>query len=270
MEKDCPGMDWEYKDSLAGHYKGYYFTVIDEKVVMDIIQDNTNTIINGYYDKLYFWSDDYKDKIKNIIFTIDNDLTKYNNSNIVNGNIPWDVSRKEDNSIIAYFEKITENSYTLHIISDKIIDLPEDASHFFSNPSIETINGFNNISTANTIDISYMFSDCTNLKELNLVNNFDTSNVINMDSMFYECENLKKLVLGENFDTSKVINMSNMFAYCNKLLNLDLKSSFVINTTNTTDMLDNTGADNFTIYCSSAVESQIRALRPDINIEVKY
>ena len=112
MEKECPGIEWEYKDSLAGHYKGYYFTVIDEKVVMDIIQDNTNTIINGYYNKLYFWSNDYKDKIKNIIFTIDNDLTKYNNSNIVNGNIPWDVSRKEDNSIIAYFEKITENSYT--------------------------------------------------------------------------------------------------------------------------------------------------------------
>ena len=48
MEKDCPGIEWVYKSSLAGHYKGYKFTVINEEVVMDTLQDNTNTIINAY------------------------------------------------------------------------------------------------------------------------------------------------------------------------------------------------------------------------------
>ena len=56
--------------------------------------------------------------------------------------------------------------------------------------------------------MSYMFSNCINLKkiEFNLFL-FNTSKVENMDSMFYECKNLNEIDLSL-FDISKVKNMN--------------------------------------------------------------
>ena len=57
--------------------------------------------------------------------------------------------------------------------------------------------------------MSYMFFECSSLKELNL-NNFDTNNVISMDYMFSLCSSLKELNLN-NFNTNNVTNMFNIF-----------------------------------------------------------
>ena len=57
----------------------------------------------------------------------------------------------------------------------------------------------------NITDMSYMFYECSSLKELNL-SNFNTNNVTNMCHMFFGCSILKELNLS-NFNTNKVTNM---------------------------------------------------------------
>ena len=60
--------------------------------------------------------------------------------------------------------------------------------------------------------MSFMFFECTLLKELNL-SNFNTNNVWNMSSMFFDCSSLKELNLS-NFNTNKVTFMGYMFCGC--------------------------------------------------------
>ena len=83
----------------------------------------------------------------------------------------------------------------------------------------------------NVENMSYMFSDCENLKELNL-KNFNTTNVTDMACMFSRCSSLTKLDLN-NFNTSNVTDMGNMFSECSSLENLDISN---FNTTKVTDM----------------------------------
>ena len=53
--------------------------------------------------------------------------------------------------------------------------------------------------------MSWMFNECSSLKELNL-NNFNTNNVINMIDLFMGCSSLKELNLN-NFITNRVTDM---------------------------------------------------------------
>ena len=72
--------------------------------------------------------------------------------------------------------------------------------------------------------MSYMFYECSSLKELNL-NNFNTNNVTNMSGMFYGCLSLKELNLN-NFNTNNVTDMYGMFDGCLDELILKIKSQF--------------------------------------------
>ena len=265
MSKEIPNINWIYKSSLAGNYKGYDFTVINQDVKMDVLSDISNTILNGAKNNKYFWNGSYIGKIKNITFKID-DLANYTTnivSNDNNENAPWDVSRKQDNSIIAYLETNSDDNtlYNLYIVSNKIIKLPEDSSGFFNNFGVlVNLNGLENIdtynvlnmnrmfswstnivnlnltsfNTSNVTDMSYMFDDMLNLALLNLGDNFDTSNATNMKNMFTNCNNLETLNLGVKFDTSKVTNMNSMFLGCNKITSLNLENNF--NTSNVINM----------------------------------
>ena len=60
--------------------------------------------------------------------------------------------------------------------------------------------------------MSYMFYNCSSLKELDL-SNFNTNNVTNMSYMFFGCSSLNELNLF-NFNTNNVINISGMFGGC--------------------------------------------------------
>ena len=78
-----------------------------------------------------------------------------------------------------------------------------------------TATSFDNVisfgDTSNVTDMSYMFSDCSNLTS---IPSFDTSNVTDMSYMFAYCQNLTSV---PSFDTSNVTNMSDMFIYCSSL-----------------------------------------------------
>ena len=60
-----------------------------------------------------------------------------------------------------------------------------------------------NFDTSNVTDMSYMFCNCSSLKELNLTR-FNTSKVTNMYFMFYKCSALSQPYL-YNFNIHNII-----------------------------------------------------------------
>ena len=82
-------------------------------------------------------------------------------------------------------------------------------------------------------DMSYMFSECSEIKELNL-DNFDTSQVTNMSCLFYGCESLTSIPDISEWNTSNVTDMNNMFYKCKTIISLPDISKW--NTSNVTDM----------------------------------
>ena len=136
-------------------------------------------------------------------------------------------------------------------------DLSSTAFWFYECSNLTTINGIENLNTANVTEMDDMFVDCFSLSRLDLSNfntanvtsmsqmfcccssltsidmsNFNTTNVTKMYDMFYGCYNLKSLDLS-NFNTAKVTYMSGMFLGCSDLKSLDLSN---FNTANVTNM----------------------------------
>ena len=120
-----------------------------------------------------------------------------------------------------------------------------------------TIEGFENLNTANVTDMRYMFSGCRSLTSLDL-SNLNTEKVTDMRGMFYgvglstldlssfNTANVKYMtsmfgysslisVNLSNFNTGNVLNMSAMFSNCSSLTSLDLSS---FNTEKVRDMRD--------------------------------
>ncbi len=87
--------------------------------------------------------------------------------------------------------------------------------------------------TSNVTDMKYMFNSCSALESVDL-SSFNTSNVENMQEMFYACSAMKELDLS-GFDTSKVTSMADMF-YCNNVLESLNISGF--DTSKVTDMTE--------------------------------
>ena len=61
--------------------------------------------------------------------------------------------------------------------------------------------------------MSYIFNECSSLKELNL-SNFDTTNATNMNGIFSGCAYLNNLNIS-NFKIENFESSSNMFDKCN-------------------------------------------------------
>ena len=101
---------------------------------------------------------------------------------------------------------------TFSTIPDEYISYLEqqtDLSFMFSDcRNLKTIPLF---STNRAIDMEYMFFACTSLTT---VPQFDTRNVNNMSGMFTACESLTSV---PQFDTRNVTDMSSMFSNCTSL-----------------------------------------------------
>ena len=86
-------------------------------------------------------------------------------------------------------------------------------SYMFANlMNITKIEGLTNLNTEKVTDMSFMFSDCSNLQNLDL-SSFNTSNVTFMPDMFYGCGALTSLDL-TNFDMSRIESVFEMFKWC--------------------------------------------------------
>ena len=207
-----------------------------------------------------FHTNEYKSKITSIVTKGDTIIPE----GVIES---WDISEKQNGSVIAYVEDDGTGSGTYKVTiggEDKIIanydmslyfrqftilktlDLSyldtslvtDMCQMFFRNSSLIDLN-LSSLDTSNVIDMSQMFNGCESLLSLDL-SNFNTSNVTDMGQMFskYLLGNdmkLKEIIFGENFNTSNVTNMFEMFTGCASLIELDVSN---FDTSKVTNMLD--------------------------------
>ena len=81
--------------------------------------------------------------------------------------------------------------------------------------NMTSIEGLENLNTADVTDMSNMFGMCESLTELDL-SSFNTTNVTNTNSMFFDCAKLKIVDL-TSFYGYEVTDMRFMFASCKEL-----------------------------------------------------
>ena len=220
----------------------------------EVLPAETNLMRSYSLDsQLDYHNDAYRENITSIEILDNKNVT----SDAVQS---WDVSERQDESVMAWIINDTENEgyYKLYIGGDGGVVANPNSKYLFAHfKQAKTIN-LTNLNTSYVTNMGGMFSQCFELTNLN-ISNFDTSNVTNMNSLFNQCSsltsldlsnfdtrkvtsmqtmfsansNLKTITFGQNFDTSNVTNMNNMFGQCNSLTNLDLSN---FNTSKVTDM----------------------------------
>ena len=144
----------------------------------------------------------------------------------------WDVSDKQNGSIIAYtLDTNNNNLYEVYIGQENKVILTNSASQLFQNYNKSTTLDVSNLDTSKVTDMSYMFAGST-ATTITGLNKLDTSNVTNMFNMFYK-SSATDLDLS-TFNTSKVTTMSGMFSG-SKAISINLSS---FNTSLVEDMSD--------------------------------
>ena len=174
---------------------------------------------------LLFGEEFFKKNKKNCILLINDEIKDFNNYYIFD-------SKKENSIKVELFEesKITNmsslfnncNSLTSVDISDwnmeKIISVSQmfKSCQFLSTIKSSSKWRLDNIKN----DISYIFFECSKLKEIPDISNWNTKNIINMSYIFKGCSELKSLPDISKWDTRNVVNMSNIFSGCKSLFSL--------------------------------------------------
>ena len=137
------------------------------------------------------------------------------------GEDAWDVSEKQNGSIMAWTEKKQDGLLDLYIAANGNITANRDCSFLFSEyTAVKNIWGLEFFKTDQTENMKGMFENCYKLQSLD-VSHFDTGHVTTMENMFFCCANLKSLDVS-HFDTSRVTTMEHMFFYCVSLKSLDV------------------------------------------------
>lgn len=150
-----------------------------------------------------------------------------------------DVSKDQNDSIIAYYDSTTGKVY---IYSEDLITFNADSSFMFNYFSSLTDITFGKIDTSRATDMHQMFYECRKLTSLD-VSKFNTSSVKNMSLMFYRCSGLTSLDLS-TFKTGSVTTMSSMFRECSSLIDLDVSSFDTSNVTSMSHMFRDTKLTN--------------------------
>ena len=137
------------------------------------------------------------------------------------GEDAWDVSEKQNGSIMAWTEKRQDGLLDLYIAADGNIMANRNCSYlFFNYGRLKNIFGLEFFRTDQTENMRMMFLSSRSLENLD-VSYFSTSQVTNMSSMFLGCSGLKSLDVS-HFFTGQVTDMSYMFCDCNSLKSLDV------------------------------------------------
>ena len=154
--------------------------------------------------------------------------------NTIDNLTSWDVSAKQNGSVIAWLD-----GTKMYIGGKGGIIGNSDCTDLFKNFDNTTSIEFNdNFDTSKVTIMRSMFYDCHNILDLDL-SNFDTSNVTTMVGMFDDTDNtgtsnLRSITFGNKWNTSKVTNMNNMFCDCHSLQELDVS---MFDTSNVTNMI---------------------------------
>ena len=132
------------------------------------------------------------------------------------------INGERKKNLLKYrFKK--EGIYKIYYILESIIS---DMSYMFYECSLMKEINFSAFITDNITNMSHIFYKCSSLKKINF-SLFNTESVSNMSSMFLGCSSLKELDLS-SFNTEKVTDMSSMFWGCLSIENINL-SSFITN-----------------------------------------
>ena len=163
-----------------------------------------------------YHSDTYKSKITKIVTS---------NKLVVPNNVveKWDVSKNQDESVMAYAEDDGNGGYVVTICSDGKIYLEGSYGGFFSNFSALTSMDLSDFDTKNVVSMNGLFASCVSLTELSL-NSFDTSNVTDMNSMFGGCNNLTSINF-KNATFDNVTSYGGAFSGCSKLAKIIVKDT---------------------------------------------
>ncbi len=179
-----------------------------------------------------FHSSEYKSKVTNIVTKGDTVIPE----GVIES---WDISEKQNGSVIAYIEDDGSGSGTYKVTiggEGSIIANYSMRRYFYGFINCTSID-LSYLDTSLTTDIAYMFASTyllgeeMSLKNVIFGNHFNTSSVTNMSSVFLGCSSLTNLDL-HIFRTSKVETMFQMFMGCESLLELDLSNFDTSNVTN--------------------------------------
>ena len=175
----------------------------------------SNSKLKEYTIDEDFHTDYYRQKITSII-------TKKDNAVPTTALEKWDLSEKQDSSIIAYIEDdgTGKSTYKLTIGGKDGIIANQSMEDYFNGFSKVTSIDLSAFDTSKVTSMNDMFSNCSSLTNLDL-SSFDTSKVTDMYDMFSNCNSLASLNVS-SFCTSQVIFMGSMFNNCQRLINLDL------------------------------------------------
>ena len=175
----------------------------------------SNSKLKEYTIDEDFHTDYYRQKITSIITKKDNEVP-------ITALEKWDLSEKQDSSIIAYIEDdgTGKSTYKLTIGGKDGIIANQSMEDYFNGFSKVTSIDLSAFDTSKVTSMNDMFSNCSSLTSLDL-SSFDTSKVTDMYDMFSNCNSLASLNVS-SFCTSQVIFMGSMFNNCQRLINLDL------------------------------------------------
>ena len=167
----------------------------------------------------------------------------------------WDISEKQNGSVIAYIEDdgTGAGTYKVTIGGEGSIIANYDMSYYFSGFINCTTMDLSYLDTSFTTNMYGMFaispitSISMNIKQITFSNLFNTSQVTDMSEMFFGCTDLESVNLSA-FDTSKVENMIRMFHSCRAITKLDLTNFDTSNVTETLQMF---------AYCDNLTEIKV-------------
>lgn len=193
-----------------GSYGNITATANWEDITTLIIQEKNNSYFLGN-DKI---GDGQVTKNKIEKITIAEDITDANRN-------AWDVSTKQDKSILAWYDDSDNNGLyevTIGSVYGKVF-ANEDSSNLFSfigmNNKAE-IKGLNNLDISNVEKMDRMFYGCKNIEKID-ISGWNTSKVKTVSEMFSECSKLKRLYVGDKWSTESISESQDMFSGCQSL-----------------------------------------------------
>ena len=168
-------------------------------------------------------------------------VCKWGGSENSDDNPAWVKDHAEGIDSVSFKEEIEPISlrgWFTHLVKCDTIDLKNlntskvtDFSYMFFNCSSVKQLDLSSFDTRQAVSFSRMFKDCDSLDSLDL-SSFDTRGAYEFDWMFEKCSGLTSIDVS-SFNTESATDMNGMFYECRKLKNLDLRN---FSTNNVKDM----------------------------------
>ena len=222
-----------YQSNEKLNYKNYYFHKLEK------IREKTK--INKFYELTDYTLTKNIDENRILAnFNITNELIKKPIKISYMENLEDQKEIFIENSEYKYSEQ--NMKYTFPTAKNYLIQYNYDKTDFtdcrnlFSYCHIDKINLIN-LNCIPVINMSGMFSFCTQIKSIDLSNSF-TENLKDTSSMFYKCENLTEINLS-NLNFSKVENMNEMFSECHSLKYVNFSNLITDNLKDMSDLFNN-------------------------------